>query len=118
MANQGENQPQTVSPRRLFSQKKSSDALKPSQQNSQTGPIPALNAGPTDSNLSFKQFKQKTGLCNLKDLQRKIDIINSRQQSKGVTPSGNVPLPSTSNFLVGATGLALAGVPPEVRPNQ
>jgi hypothetical protein len=44
-------------------------------------------------------------------------MANSRHPSKGVTPSGNVPLPSTSNFLVGASS-GFAGVLPELRQSQ
>ena len=67
---------------------------------------------------NFKQFKHKTGMNSLKDLfgSKRFETINSRHPSKGVTPSGNVPLPSTSNFLIGANS-GMMGVMPEIRPN-
>ena len=77
-----------MSPRKLFQKKESLKASQSSQNN-------------------FKSFKAKNGLQNLKDLQKRIEIMNS----KGVTPVGaNVPLPSTSNFLIGATVPLMGGL--------
>ena len=67
----------------------------------------SLKASQSSQNNNFKSFKAKNGLQNLKDLQKRIEIMNS----KGVTPVGaNVPLPSTSNFLIGATMPLMGGL--------